>query len=47
MDRIIDYESVDGGSNPSRNTNLRVWCNGSIPVSKTDDEGSNPSARAN
>ena len=26
---------------------IRVWCNGSMPVSKTVDEGSNPSIRAN
>ena len=25
---------------------MRQWCNGSIPVSKTDDEGSTPSWRA-
>ena len=40
--------AADGeGSNPSVHpTYIGVWCNGSMPVSKTVDGGSNPSAPA-
>lgn len=46
MDRMIDYESIDEGSIPSAPTNIGVWCNGNMAVSKTVDQGSKPCAPA-
>lgn len=39
--------AVAEGSIPSVHPNIGAWCNGSMPVSKTVDGGSNPSAPAN